>query len=199
MVFNQVQELIPLIAGNLLVILASSFFGSVFILLGRSIRQQRALIGALHAELVDNYVEAVTLKEGLESQSEDEDTLGSLTTFQIRSSAYESLQTNEPSLYASIDSYSEKLYKPYVAHPQFEEYEKMGFWKTMLDMISITSEPVPDGGETIDPDPLKKFLESYEEWTLDAIQDVEAYTEETLLRRVIYYNCLSNWPMEESE
>ncbi|UHQ98023.1 hypothetical protein HYG81_20600 (plasmid) [Natrinema zhouii] len=129
----------------------------------------------------------------------EDDLFGAFTNLQVRSSAIESLQTNDPSLYASIDASSDNLYKPYAAHPQFEEYEKIGFWKMMLETISLTTETIPDGGEPIDPDPLKEMVRNYEEWTQDAIDEVESYTEENVLRQIIYYNCLPHWSVGEVE
>lgn len=134
-----------------------------------------------------------------ELEAREGDLFGAFTNLQVRSSAIESLQTNDPSLYASIDAYSDNLYKPYAAHAQFEECEKIGFWKTMLETVSITKETIPDSGEPIDPDPLKEIVRNYEEWTQDAIDEVESYTEESLLRKIIYYNCHPQWSVGEVE
>ncbi|WP_436348761.1 hypothetical protein [Natronorubrum sp. FCH18a] len=192
MVLNQLQALIPLIAGNLLIILASSFFGSLFILVGRSIRERRALIGALHAELIDNYREAFATSEDIKER--DSDYFGAFANVQVRTSAYESLQTNDPVLYASIDAFSENLFKSYATIVRLENYKKFSFWVMLAESISFSREPVADGGYDSVPEGLEGDSENYKEWTRESIREVEEYTNETALRRAMYYGCFGESP-----
>ncbi|SDJ40426.1 hypothetical protein [Natronorubrum texcoconense] len=176
------------VIGTVGTIILSAFSGAAALMLLRILLKRRRLMAALHEELLNIHVKCRVFSE--DGGHALEDALVRAPTTEFDRSAFQSLKTKDPALYVKITRYSSDLSKSYGTLTGLEYVEKDGLLPYKKYNLNDQDEYEKLKEEF---DGMKGFvngiISEVEESSKNSITEIENYTQESLIRRVIYWGC----------
>lgn len=193
----ELMNVIPPFIQTTLTIAISAIGGAIAIIVVRGIYERRRLLAALHAELVDNFFEFDHRREKI-GKDPDQDARTILSGTYSRA-AFDAIRVNDPILYLNLDSSSKNIRDVYRVIGTWEKLNQNPPFKVSVGSSDQGQQTHPKAGQDEDKTDeisLSEAVDNVYEVTFDAINDVEMYVSESLLRRIFYWRCLGVSPDE---
>lgn len=188
-------EISPVLQTSLTIAL-SAIAGAIAIIIARGVYERRRLLAALHAELVDNFLELESKNKSI-GEDPDRDAINLLSGTYSRA-AFDAIKVNDPVLYLNLDSYSKNLRMVYGMIGTWEKLNQNPPLKLSVETPIQGQQNSSQKGQKKDNKNknLSETVDNTYKHTFNTIKDIETYVSESLFRRVFYWRCLGYSPDE---